>query len=85
MAAPIVAGVTALVKARFPTRFTAPHFLLEHVKETSVDKRFPETPPWTDEIRLHRVDALCSVTDNAACPIPPMIPEKFDPIDLQTE
>jgi thermitase len=69
MASPIVAGLTALVKARYPTTFATPHLLLEHVKETSVDKRFPQVPPW-GEVRLHRVDALCAVTNNFDCPIP---------------
>jgi subtilisin family serine protease len=69
MAAPIVAGVTALVKARYPTNFATPHDLLGRVKETSVDKRFQILPPW-GEVRLHRIDALCAVTNNLACPIP---------------
>lgn len=68
MAAPVVAGLTALVKARYPTTFGAPHDLLEHVKETSVDKRF-NAQPWGD-VRLRRVDALCAVTSNTDCPIP---------------
>ncbi len=69
MSAPIVAGVIALVKARFPTSFATPHDLLGQVKETSVDKRFDNVPPW-GEVRLKRVDALCAVTNNQACPIP---------------
>lgn len=68
MAAPIVSGLTALVKAKNP-QLTIPHDWLNIVKETSVDKRFPNVPPW-GEIRLKRVDALCAVTNNQACPIP---------------
>ena len=72
MAAPIVAGITALVKARYPTRFATPHDLLDYVKATSVDKRWTgqnEIPPW-GEVRLHRIDALCAVTNITTCPIP---------------
>jgi subtilisin family serine protease len=69
MAAPIVAGVTALVKARFPTTFATPHDLLGRVKETSVDKRWDNLPPW-GEVRLKRVDALCAINNTQPCPIP---------------
>ncbi len=68
MAAPIVAGITALVKAKFPTTFATPHDLLDRVKETAVDKRFV-AQPW-GEVRLKRVDALCAIANNQACPIP---------------
>lgn len=72
MAAPIVAGLTALVKARYPTTFASPHDLLDHVAETSVDKRYNN-----GDIRLHRVDALCAITNNFNCPIP--IPRPMSP------
>ena len=75
MAAPIVAGVIALVKARYPTTFAAPHDMLDQVKETAVDKRY-NALPW-GEIRLRRVDALCAVTNNLACPIPANVSENF--------
>ena len=68
MAAPIVAGITALVKAKFPTTFATPHDLLDRVKETAVDKRF-NAQPW-GEVRLKRVDALCAITNDLNCPIP---------------
>jgi subtilisin family serine protease len=68
MAAPIVAGVTALYKARYPTTYPSPHLMLEQIKETSVDKRYTASP-W-GEVRLMRVDALCAVTNNLNCPIP---------------
>jgi subtilisin family serine protease len=61
MAAPIVAGVTALVLAKYPTRFSTPHDLLEHLDETSYDLRY-NASPW-GEVRLHRVDALCAINN----------------------
>jgi thermitase len=71
MAAPIAAGVTALVKAKYPTMFPTGHDLTDHVAETSVDIRYTH-PNWTTQVRLHRVDALCAVTifDPQVCPIP---------------
>lgn len=75
MAAPIVSGITALVKAKNPL-LTIPHDWLNIVKETSVDKRFPNLPPW-GEVRLKRVDALCAVTNNPNCPIPATIADGF--------
>jgi hypothetical protein len=71
MAAPVVAGIAALLKARYPdtTTFPAPHFLLDQIKETSVDKRCDNIPQW-GEVRLKRVDAFCALTNNQVCPIP---------------
>jgi subtilisin family serine protease len=82
MASPIVAGITALVKARFPNRFPTPHDLLDHVAETSVDWRY-NTSQW-GEVRLHRVDALCAVTvpDPPECTPPTMLNQSagFEPL-----
>jgi len=79
MSAPIVSGIAALVKSKYPN-LTVPHDLLDQVKETSVDIRFNN-----GNVRLRRVDALCAVTNNLACPIPPTAanqtasPEKIQP------
>ena len=67
MSAPIVSGIAALVKAKYP-QLTVPHDLLDQVKETSVDKRYIDSI--RGEIRLKRVDALCAVLNNQDCPIP---------------
>jgi subtilisin family serine protease len=68
MAAPITAGIAALLKARYPKKFATPHDLIEYIVKTSVDKRFSALP-WGD-VRLNRVDALCAVTGNLNCPVP---------------
>lgn len=72
MAAPVVAGVAALLKATDPnwSTFPTPHDLLNRIKETSVDKRMGVLPPWNTEVRLNRVDALCAVQNTLPCPIP---------------
>jgi len=77
MAAPIAAGLGALVKARYPTTFPNGHELMDHVAETSVDIRYSH-PNWKSEVRLHRVDALCAVTifDPQVCPIPQNLTER---------
>jgi hypothetical protein len=71
MAAPVVAGIAAILKATDPNwqTFPTPHDLLDRIAETSVDKRY-ENPRWADQERLRRVDALCAVTNNLNCPIP---------------
>ena len=71
MASPIVAGIAALLKAQFPSTnpFSAPNNLLSRIFQTSVNKRFSNVFPW-GPIDLHRVDALCAVTNNTQCPIP---------------
>jgi subtilisin family serine protease len=65
MAAPIVSGLTALVRAKNP-ELTVPHDWLDIVKETSLDIRLGSVPPW-GEVRLNRVDALCAVTNAQDC------------------
>ena len=74
MAAPIVAGLIALVKAQLPNAFATPHDMLDRIDETTVDKQYV-APPW-GEVRLNRVDALCAVTNNLDCPIPPAAPAR---------
>jgi subtilisin family serine protease len=72
MAAPIVAGIAALLKATDPnwSTFPTPHDLLGRIKETSVDKRMGVLQPWNTDVRLDRVDALCAVQNDLQCPIP---------------
>ena len=69
MSAPIVAGITALVRARYTAPCLTPHDILGHVKETSIDIRWENLPPW-GEVRLNRVDALTSVSTAPVCDVP---------------
>ncbi len=59
MAAPIVSGVTALVKAKYPN--LNPDCLVDQVKETAIDIR-QDCHPRRGRIRMQRVDALRAVT-----------------------
>lgn len=70
MAAPIVAGITALVRARYTATCLTPHAILGHIKENSVDIRWNDLPPWGN-VRLNRVDALSAVTTAPICPPSP--------------
>jgi subtilisin family serine protease len=69
MAAPIVAGLAALLKAQHPgsSPFEKPADIMVRIKNTSVADRYQNLPPWGD-VRLNRVDALCAVT-NITCPL----------------
>ena len=67
MSAPIVSGVAALVKAKYPT--LTPDEVLNQVKETGV--RIDYVPnPTRGRIQTNRVDALCAVMNNLNC-LPP--------------
>jgi subtilisin family serine protease len=83
MAAPIAAGVVALYKARYPDT-SPPHFLLEQIKETSVQTTFDPLPPW-GRVDLNRVDALCAVMQNTHCMAPSFKPGQFSPVKIQPE
>ena len=67
MAAPIAAGVTALVRARYTSQCLTPHVYLEHLKETGIRYEWDPLPPW-GRVRIQRVDALNAVTIAPACP-----------------
>ena len=69
MAAPIVAGITALVRARYTAACLTPHNILGHIKETAVKLRWDNTVQWGD-VRLNRVDALSSVATAPVCTVP---------------
>ena len=63
MSAPVVSGIAALVKAKYPNLNA--DMVADQVKETSLDIRYNN-----GNIRLHRVDALCAVTNNRLCTAP---------------
>ena len=63
MAAPIAAGIAALVKARNPS--WVPHDIVDWLPETGIEWRCPH--PTRGNIRTARVDAFCAVTGNTDC------------------
>ncbi|MEO7539367.1 MAG: S8 family serine peptidase, partial [Pyrinomonadaceae bacterium] len=66
MAAPIAAGIAALVKATHPT--LTPHLVGEHIEDTGIgwDCFLPQRQIQLDTMR---VDAYCALTNNIACGI----------------
>ena len=64
MAAPIVAGIAALVKAQNPT-FTG-HQIFDRVEETGIDWKCTLTSRGY-RIDTTRVDAYCALTNNEEC------------------
>jgi subtilisin family serine protease len=66
MAAPIVTGIAALVKAKNPP--LQPNQFIGRIKETAVDIRYGSNP----QIRLRRVDAWCAVMNMQECSLPPV-------------
>jgi len=78
MAAPIVSGIAALVKAKNPA--LTPNQFVDQVKETAVDVRYGNP-----QIRIRRVDALCAVLNNQFC-VAPATPQNnigFEAFDLK--
>ena len=65
MAAPIAAGVAALVKAKYPT-LTADQVAAQ-VAETGIS--WDCTHPTRGPIKTNRIDAYCAVTNNRSCGI----------------
>jgi subtilisin family serine protease len=65
MAAPIAAGVAALVKAKFPT--LTPDQIVSQIAETGI--AWDCTHPTRGPIKTNRVDAYCAVTNNQSCGI----------------
>lgn len=65
MAAPIAAGVAALVKAKYPT--LTPNQIASQIAETGI--QWDCVHPTRGEIKTNRVDAYCAVTNNRACGI----------------
>jgi subtilisin family serine protease len=63
MAAPIAAGVAALVKAKFPN--LTPHEVVTQLSETGIV--WDCVHPVRGEIKTSRIDAYCAVTNNIAC------------------
>ena len=76
MAAPIVAGIAALVKAKTPNAFPTPHDLLNRIKETAYQRPDYTAAPW-GSVRLFRVDALCAVMNNNHCTASGRLPFEF--------
>ena len=69
MSAPIVSGVAALVKAKFPA--LTPDEVLNRVKETGVRIDYNTSP--RGRIQSSRVDALCAVMNNQNCLLPQLL------------
>jgi thermitase len=70
MAAPIVAGIAALVKARYPSTCPTPHEYLDHIQDAAVRIEQGTLPPWNVDIRHFRVDARNAVATPPVCEIP---------------
>ena len=66
MAAPIVSGIAALIRAR--DAVSAPHSIVERISETGI--LWDYAHPTRGLIKTNRVDALCAVTNNRACSVP---------------
>jgi subtilisin family serine protease len=65
MAAPIAAGVAALVRAKFPA--LTPNQIVSQIAETGIS--WDCTHPTRGEIKTNRVDAYCAVTNDRSCGI----------------
>jgi subtilisin family serine protease len=63
MAAPIAAGVAALVKAKNPQ--LDPHLIVGQIAETGI--KWDCDHPTRGPIKTARIDALCAITNNTAC------------------
>lgn len=63
MAAPVAAGVAALVKAQNPT--LDPHSVVERLIDTGI--KWECDHPSRGQIRTSRVDAFCALTNNPLC------------------
>lgn len=66
MSAPVVSGIAALVRAKYPNQTVRQ--TVEQIKETGV--KLDYTDAARGRIQTKRVDALCAVTNNLSCSAP---------------